>query len=86
MKTITVTVSGPQGVGKSTLARILINALDPHFVVEHDEYVPFGLVDAVDLIEDAKARVLTDVKVVFKTEQVGKQCLQCGSWEHESHP
>lgn len=69
MKTITVTISGEQGVGKSTLARILIQALEKHLVVEHDEYIPFGLVEKEELLEDASRRILGDVKIVVKTEQ-----------------
>jgi deoxyadenosine/deoxycytidine kinase len=68
MKTITVTISGDQGVGKSTLARILMNRLEGHVVIESAETVPFEAMDYEEL-EQWSERLFANVKIVFKTEQ-----------------
>ena len=68
--TITVTISGPQGVGKSTLARILMNALENHVPTEAapGEGVPFQFMDPEELAQWSE-RLFADTKIVFKTEQ-----------------
>lgn len=68
MKTITVTISGEQGVGKSTLARILMNAISNSAVVESQEHIPFYRLEDEEL-ESWAQRLFADVKIVFKTEQ-----------------
>jgi deoxyadenosine/deoxycytidine kinase len=68
MKTITVTISGEQGLGKTTLARILMNALGGRVVTESAEEVLFEHMDPEEL-ELWGERLFADTKIVFKTEQ-----------------
>ncbi len=69
MKTITVTISGDQGVGKSTLARILMNVLQNRYGnLDSGEPIPFENMDAEEL-ELWGERLFADTKIVFKTEQ-----------------